>query len=221
MLVGGTSFYFSALELGLPELPRADPSIRATIQAEADRQGWAVLHQKLSTLDPKSGQRIDVNDPQRIQRALEIIELTGKPVADASVRQAPLANPIIKIALSFSDRSTLHQRIQQRFINMVDAGLIEEVSQLIVKYDQNSPAFKMIGYRQVIEFLEQKTDFDKMLDAGTVSTRQLAKRQLTWLRNQRNIVWFVNDKNLIDKNFAILLSYLNALVDFTAKSRLS
>ena len=214
LLVGGTSFYFSALERGLPDLPAADKSIRAKIQQEADIKGWQFLHDRLAKLDPKSAERINVKDPQRIQRALEIIEVTGKSVAPIDVNQKLIANPFLKIALTFSDRKILHDRIAKRFQIMIDAGLINEVEGLLAKkFDSSAPAFRMIGYRQVIEFLEEKTNFDRMLEMGTAATRQLAKRQLTWLRNQSDVVWLVNDQRLINKNYEGLLTYIKAYMN--------
>lgn len=214
LMVGGTSFYFSALEKGLPDLPCADESIRARIQQEADEKGWEHLHAKLAQLDPNSAERINIKDPQRIQRALEIIEVTGKSVAPIGAKQKLFSNPILKTALTFSDRKVLHERIALRFQLMIDAGLIDEVKELLAQgYDPESTAFRMIGYRQVIEFLEEKVNFDRMLETGTAATRQLAKRQLTWLRNQSDLVWLVNDQRLIEKNYSGLLAYLKAYIN--------
>ena len=214
LLVGGTSFYFSALEQGLPDLPSANAAIRAQIQQEADEKGWEHLHAKLAKIDPQSAKRINVKDPQRIQRALEIIEVTGECVVSLNEKKKLIKNPILKTALSFSDRKILHQRIAMRFQAMIDAGLINEVECLLAKdFDSSAPAFKMIGYRQVIEFLEEKINFDRMLESGTVATRQLAKRQLTWLRNQSDLVWLVNDQRLIDKNYESLLTYIRGYMN--------
>ncbi len=213
LLVGGTSFYFSALERGLPDLPPACPDVRNRINEQAETQGWAALHAHLQDIDPKSAARIDINDPQRIQRALEINELTGKPVGLYTDSKCPIPNPICKITMSFSDRAVLHKRVQQRFDIMLEAGLVAEVKTLIDdKYDRNLPAFRMIGYRQTIEFLEEKINLDKMVESGVIATRQLAKRQLTWLRNQSNVMWWVSDQELIDKRFQSLLAYIQQLV---------
>lgn len=214
LLVGGTSFYFSALERGLPDLPSADEEIRAQIQKEADEKGWEYLHAKLANLDPESAARINVKDPQRIQRALEIIEVTGKRVVPLDERKQLFSNPVLKFALTFSDRKILHERIALRFQMMIDEGLIDEVEGLLTKkFDPSAPAFRMIGYRQVIEFLEEKTNFDRMLEMGTAATRQLAKRQLTWLRNQSDTVWLVNDQRLINKNYEGLLTYIKSYMN--------
>ena len=213
LLVGGTSFYFSALEQGLPNLPAANATIRAQIQQEADEKGWKYLHEKLIKLDPRSAARINSKDPQRIQRALEIIAMTGERVVPLGNKK-PINNPIVKIALTFSDRKILHQRIALRFQMMVDAGLITEVEGLLAKkIALSAPAFRMIGYRQVIEFLEGKTTLDRMIEMGTIATRQLAKRQLTWLRNQSDMVWLVNDQHLINKNYEFLLTYIRAYMN--------
>lgn len=209
LLVGGTSFYFSALERGLPDLPPASESVRTRIQQEADDKGWGYLHTKLAKIDPKSAERINIKDPQRIQRALEINELTGKGVAPVDSKKTLISNPILKMALTFSDRKLLHERIATRFQTMIDVGLIEEVKGLLSKdFDSSATAFRMIGYRQVIEFLEEKINFDRMLETGTIATRQLAKRQLTWLRNQSDVVWLVNDQRLINKDYEGLLTYI-------------
>lgn len=212
ILVGGTSFYFAALENGLPDLPGANAEIRQRLQDQADQLGWGTLHKQLKEKDPVSAARIDANDPQRIQRALEIIELTGKPVRSSEPRPQ-IPNPLIKIALSFADRKLLHDRIHQRYIQMVDAGLVAEVQALINSgFDKNLPAFKMIGYRQTLDFLEHALDLDKMVESGVIATRQLAKRQLTWLRNQSHVLWWVDDEKLLGKCFNQLLLYLRQMI---------
>ena len=205
ILAGGTMFYFNALEHGLTDLPKADDSLRLQINEDAAKQGWAKLHQKLAQLDPESAQRIDQNDAQRIQRALEIVLSSGKPVAEHNQsRKTALPNPIKKIALSFSDRQVLHERIELRFDIMLEQGLQAEVEQLLSNgVDPETTSMKMIGYRQMLEYLEQKIDYKEMRFKGIVATRQLAKRQLTWLRNQKNLIWWV-DEGLKDKEFGLL-----------------
>lgn len=213
LLVGGTSFYFSALEQGLPDLPAANQSVRARILQQADERGWEYLHTKLAKLDPKSAKRINISDPQRIQRALEIIEITGNNVVPLHQTKKAVENPILKFSLAFSDRKLLHKRIETRFQMMLDAGLIEEVQHLLEQnFDPTISAFKMIGYRQIIDFLEEKINFDRMIESGNAATRQLAKRQLTWLRNQSEVVWLVNDQCLIDKNYKGLLTYIKSYI---------
>ena len=205
ILAGGTMFYFNALEHGLTDLPKADDSLRLQINEDAAKQGWAKLHQRLAQLDPVSAQRIDQNDAQRIQRALEIVLSSGKSVAEHNQsRKTGLPNPIKKIALSFSDRQVLHERIELRFDIMLEQGLQAEVEQLLSNgVDPETTSMKMIGYRQMLEYLDQKIDYKEMRFKGIVATRQLAKRQLTWLRNQKNLIWWV-DEGLKDKEFGLL-----------------
>lgn len=206
ILAGGTMFYFNALEQGLNPLPQANPKLRAQIDEEAGKLGWPAMHQRLAVLDSESAQRIDVNDAQRIQRALEIVLESGKTVAEHNRPQPNrLKNPILKIALSFSDRKVLHQRIEQRFDIMLEQGLQGEVEGLLadgVRPDASS--MRMIGYRQMLEFLAGDCSQSEMRLRGIAATRQLAKRQLTWLRNQSNLLWWV-DLGLKDKKFQPLV----------------
>jgi tRNA dimethylallyltransferase len=213
VLAGGTMFYFNALEQGLTELPKADHALRQQITDQASRLGWPALHQKLAALDPQSGKRIDSMDAQRIQRALEIVLAGGKPVAAHNDnRKSPPPNPLLKIALSFSDRAILHQRIARRFDIMLDAGLESEVRDLLVSgVDANSAAMRMIGYRQMLEYIDSEIDLERMREKGIIATRQLAKRQLTWLRNQSNLLWWV-DHGLESKEFQGLVSLVKQYV---------
>jgi tRNA dimethylallyltransferase len=194
ILVGGTHFYFSTVEEGLPVLPPADPKLREQISVRASKQGWPLLHSQLSALDPESAQRIDPMDAQRIQRALEIVLQSGKTVAaHNSLRKPPLDGPLLKIALNFSDRAELHERIAKRFTQMLEQGLEDEIRGLLASgVGADAPSMRMIGYRQMLEFLRGDTTYDEMVLKGIASTRQLAKRQLTWLRNQSNVVWWTN-----------------------------
>ena len=209
ILVGGTHFYFSALEQGISNLPQANPQLRAKISAEAAISGWPAMHQRLAVLDAQSAARIDPMDAQRIQRALEIVLESGVSVAAHNHKRKPrIANPMLKIALAYSDRSYLHQRIEQRFDIMLQQGLQNEVEALLesgVKTD--SPALRMIGYRQMIEFLNGEISATEMRAKGISATRQLAKRQLTWLRNQANVVWWV-DFGLKKRDFAPLITFV-------------
>ena len=209
VLAGGTMFYFNALEHGLTDLPKADKSLREQIDKDADKQGWPKLHEKLASLDPQSAQRIDPMDAQRIQRALEIVISSGKSVAEHNgVRKSALPNPLVKIALSFSDRAVLHERIERRFDIMLEQGLQAEVEGLLASgVDPGTTAMKMIGYRQMLDFLDDKMTFEEMRFKGIVATRQLAKRQLTWLRNQKNLIWWV-DKGLKSKQFQPLMALI-------------
>ena len=210
ILVGGTHFYFNALEQGLAELPEADAQLRSEISYEAEQSGWPQQHARLALLDPQSADRIDPMDAQRIQRALEIVISGGHPVSYYNnSRQKAFANPLLKIALSFSDRKNLHRRIEQRFDIMLERGLKREVEQLLVEgVDAQTAAMRMIGYRQMLSYLDGSLSWDEMRDKGIVATRQLAKRQLTWLRNQANVVWWV-DHGLEKRDFG----HLSAFVD--------
>lgn len=209
VLAGGTMFYYNALEKGLNDLPKADPIMRAQITTQAMAKGWPILHQKLAALDPQSAERIDPMDAQRIQRALEIVVAGGKPVSSYNRNSKPqLENPLVKIALSFSDRKVLHQRIERRFDIMLEGGLQAEVEDLLRSgVDPDAAAMRMIGYRQMLEFLSGDTSYSDMRQRGIVATRQLAKRQLTWLRNQNNLVWWV-DHGLKDKKFQSLVTLI-------------
>ena len=191
LLVGGTMLYFRALEYGLSELPKADPTIRAKLDAEAAEHGWLSLHQRLQQLDPVAAQRIHPNDPQRLQRALEVYELTGKSLTELqqAMWQETCPYDLLKIALIPDNRAWLHQRLAQRFDVMLSLGLIEEVKRLWTRgdLDVNLPAIRAVGYRQVWDYLNGKLDYTQMRDRAIVSTRQLAKRQMTWLRSETNI----------------------------------
>jgi len=213
VLAGGTMFYFNALENGLSDLPKADPILRAQISDEAELKGWPLMHQQLAKLDPISAARIDSNDAQRIQRALEIVVTGGKPVAYYNAkRKPPVRNPLLKIALSFSDRGVLHDRIEKRFDIMLESGLQAEIEELLNSgVDATSASMKMIGYRQLLEFLRGDTSYNDMRLKGIAATRQLAKRQLTWLRNQNNVLWWV-DFGLKDKKFQPLTSLIRQFI---------
>jgi len=196
LFVGGTSFYFSALENGLPDLPEKDEAIRHQILTAAETKGWSFLHEQLANIDPQRAARINVTDTQRIQRALEINYITGQPVTEKK-SECLFPNPLIKIALVHFDRKVLHQRIEKRFHIMVEQGLIEEIENLIAVYARDIPAFRMIGYRQFIDGLEQGDSIDTIIEKSIIATRQLAKRQLTWLRNQSGLLWYgVNNEDL-------------------------
>jgi len=213
VLAGGTMFYFNALEQGLSDLPEADAELRLEISKEASRLGWPVLHKRLAALDPQSAERIDSMDAQRIQRALEIVLAGGVPVAEHNAnRKLPPPNPLIKIALSFSDRSVLHERISRRFDIMLDTGLEQEVRVLLGGgVDADAASMRMIGYRQMLEYIDGSITFSRMREKGIVATRQLAKRQLTWLRNQSNLVWWV-DHGLESKQFQSLVGMIRQFV---------
>jgi len=209
ILAGGTMFYYTALESGLSDLPKADPKLREELDAEAQDKGWPLLHERLASLDPVSAERIDSMDAQRIQRALEIVLSSGKTVAEHNNSRKPaIANPMVKVGLSFSDRAVLHERIERRFDIMLDQGLQQEVEELLNSgVDPDTTAMRMIGYRQMLMFLNGDLSYDDMRLKGIVATRQLAKRQLTWLRNQRNLIWWV-DNGLVSKEFQPLMTLI-------------
>jgi len=201
LLVGGTLLYFRALQRGLSSLPTADMQVRARIEARAQTDGWAVLHAELARVDPQSAQRIHPNDPQRIQRALEVYELTGRtltehfpqPVDDShrvgSTRGGDdLPYQIVKVALVPDDRGEIHRRVAQRFAHMMRSGFIDEVQALRARGDLYSelPSMRAVGYRQAWEFLDGHGDQADMIERATIATRQLAKRQLTWLRAEHD-----------------------------------
>lgn len=186
VLAGGTMLYFKALIEGLSDLPQADADLRADIEARARRHGWPALHAELAGLDPAAAARLEPNDAQRIQRALEIVRLTGRPLADAYARreEIPAAANYLALALQPSDRQVLHRRIEQRFDQMLAAGLEEEVRRLRHDYplDIEMSSMRCVGYRQMWEYLDARCDWATMRDKGIAATRQLAKRQITWMR---------------------------------------
>lgn len=191
LLVGGTMLYFRALQAGLSDLPPADPALRAQLAAEAAQHGWPALHARLAQRDPASAARLHPNDAQRIQRALEIIEQGGAPVAaQQAARSAPgLAGPVIKLALVPAQRRHLHERIRQRFHEMMDAGFLDEVRGLRARGDlrPDLPSMRAVGYRQLWAHLDGDGDLAMAVERGIAATRQLAKRQLTWLRAEREL----------------------------------
>ena len=186
LLAGGTMLYFKALRDGLSDLPQADAKLRRAIDEEAQRRGWPALHADLAALDPAAAARLKPTDAQRIQRALEVVRLTGAPLAESIARRTEAAVPyrLIQLALQPSDRAVLHARIAQRFDAMLEAGLIDEVSALRRKYRLHAglPSMRCVGYRQVWDYLEGRSDRAALREKGIAATRQLAKRQLTWLR---------------------------------------
>ncbi|MGB1011382.1 MAG: tRNA (adenosine(37)-N6)-dimethylallyltransferase MiaA [Thiolinea sp.] len=191
LLVGGTMLYFRALEYGLSDLPAANPEIRAQLEAEAEQKGWAALHERLQQIDPEAAERIHPNDPQRLQRALEVYELTGKSLTylQKAARYEACPYQLHKIALIPENRSWLHQRIEMRFDLMLKQGFLEEVQTLYQRGDLSlsMPAIRAVGYRQVWEHLDGKIDYNMMRNRAIVATRQLAKRQMTWLRSEQAI----------------------------------
>jgi len=194
LLVGGTMLYFRALEFGLSELPAADPEVRKSLEQQAEDIGWSGMHEILAQKDPQAAERIHPNDPQRIQRALEIIRISGKSMTQ--LQQESLGEALDyrlhKIIISPQPRSILHERIEQRFDLMIENGFIDEVKSLHVRPDLNAdrPAMRAVGYRQAWEWLEGGCSFEQMREKAIAATRQLAKRQLTWLRRESTSIWY-------------------------------
>jgi tRNA dimethylallyltransferase len=201
LLVGGTGLYFRALQQGLSDLPEADPATRARLTAEAEQIGWPALHARLAELDPDAARRIGCNDAQRLQRALEVIELTGRPLSELQRRGATGSTGfpwrVLKLALLPPDRSVLHERIAQRFDAMLAAGFLDEVGALRARGDLHPdlPAIRAVGYRQAWEHLDGLTDLIEFRDRGIFATRQLAKRQITWLRSDAGARLFDPDRH--------------------------
>lgn len=193
LLVGGTMLYFKALQGGLSGLPEANLQVRAKLDAEAAQIGWPAMHKKLASIDTETAARLMPNDMQRIQRALEVYEITGETMSALFAKQTSDVLPyrILKISLVPSDRKVLHERIAARFEQMLKAGFVDEVRALIAIYPSltaESTSMRCVGYRQALEHLAGKYDLAELRDRGIFATRQLAKRQLTWLRGMDDVV---------------------------------
>ncbi|HXC40732.1 MAG TPA: tRNA (adenosine(37)-N6)-dimethylallyltransferase MiaA [Burkholderiales bacterium] len=195
LLAGGTMLYFKALREGLSTLPVAHPAMRAAIDAEAARRGWPALHAELAEVDPESAARLQPTDAQRIQRALEVYRSTGIPLSRHFARReagGETAFHFIPVAIEPSQRAVLHQRIEERFDAMLAAGLVEELRALRLRYrlGPQLPSMRSVGYRQAWEHLEGRIGAAELRAQGIYATRQLAKRQLTWLRSMQNVARF-------------------------------
>lgn len=194
LLVGGTMLYFRALEHGLSKLPAADPGVRKRLEQQAADIGWPAMHEILKARDPKAASRIHPNDPQRIQRALEVIEISGQAMSELQAKTAgdKLAYRLHKIIISPQPRSVLHERIEQRFDVMMQAGFIDEIKVLHSRSDLNAelPSMRAVGYRQAWNWLEGNCTSEQMRERAIAATRQLAKRQLTWLRRETGGIWY-------------------------------
>lgn len=193
LLVGGTMLYYKALIEGLSPLPSADSEVRAKIEQKAAEFGWGALHQDLMAIDPVSANRINSNDSQRINRALEVFYITGKTMTELSAQQGEsLPYDVLQFAITPKERAVLHQRIEQRFHKMIALGFEQEVRKLFERGDLNIdlPSIRCVGYRQMWEYLQGDISFDEVIFKGICATRQLAKRQITWLRGwQSEITW--------------------------------
>jgi tRNA dimethylallyltransferase len=209
LLVGGTMLYFRTLQQGLAPLPEADPALRERLAGEAAEHGWPALHARLAEVDPETAARLEPTDSQRLQRALEVWELTGVALSEHHRRHRETVqlsdmgmagNPVFPftvkaLAMAPARRATLHARIAERFQAMLDQGLVEEVRHLRDRGDlhRDLPALKSVGYRQVWDYLDGRCEYAEMVDRGIIATRQLAKRQLTWLRGWPDVQWLESD----------------------------
>ena len=208
ILVGGTMLYFKALTQGLAELPPANAQIRAYLERELEQNGKFALHQRLSKVDPQSALRIHPNDPQRVQRALEIFELTGKPMSIFfAANQVELPYSIHKFVIAPEDRKILHEIIAQRFYKMLELGFLEEVEKLYLRNDLNEkmPSIRAVGYREAWSYFQGEYDLNTMTEKAIIATRQLAKRQFTWLRRETNAHSLITGQvNLLSQIIKIL-----------------
>ncbi len=194
LLVGGTMLYFRALIDGIAEMPGADPGVREQLDAEAEERGWPALHAELASVDAEAAARIAPSDRQRIQRALEVYRVSGKPLSAWQRDAKPEASgdDFVRLALVDPARAALHQRIDERFAAMMDAGFLEEVAVLRARpgLTASSPSMRAVGYRQLWAHLEGEATLDEAITRGQAASRQLAKRQLTWLRGERGVEIF-------------------------------
>ena len=197
LLVGGAMLYFRALEQGLSQLPQADAAVRERLLAQAEELGWQAMHDRLAVIDPAAAVRIHPNDPQRIQRALEVYEISGKSMTELQQMQCKPTLPysVIKLVQAPWPREILRERIAQRFELMLQQGFEQEVRDLVKRYalTPDLPSMRSVGYRQMLMHLQGDFTYDEMREKGIIATRQLAKRQLTWLRKEQNAVWLEQD----------------------------
>ncbi len=210
LLVGGTMMYFKSLLEGISPLPAADPAIRQTIENEANEKGWQALHEQLAEVDEQAANRIHSNDAQRIMRALEVYRLTGNTLSQLSqIKGDKLEGNVLQFAITTEERSTLHDRIALRFQQMIDLGFEQEVVKLKQRNDlhEGLPSIRCVGYRQMWQYLNGECDHKEMVFRGVCATRQLAKRQLTWLRNWPDLHWLTTDD---ETNLSQVLSVLAA-----------
>ena len=198
ILVGGTMLYFRALLQGLAPMPSADPAIRADIEREAQSHGWPSVHQQLAKADPESAAKIHPHHSQRLVRALEVYRQTGMPISalHSAGGEHALEGPVFAVALAPRDRAVLHARIAARFTQMLDAGFLDEVKRLRARGDLNRqlPAVRAVGYRQLWAHLDGECTLDEAIERAVVATRQLAKRQFTWLRKWPDLRWIYTDR---------------------------
>ncbi len=197
LLVGGTMLYFRALEQGLSQLPQADAAVRERLLAQAGELGWQAMHDRLAVIDPAAAVRIHPNDPQRIQRALEVYEISGKSMTELQQLHSKPTLPysLIKLVQAPWSREILRERIARRFDLMLQQGFENEVRELVKRYalTPDLPSMRSVGYRQMLMYLQGDYSYEEMREKGITATRQLAKRQLTWLRKEQHAVWLKQD----------------------------
>lgn len=218
LLAGGTMLYFRALWQGLAQLPEANQELRQQLEIEARELGWVAMHERLRQIDAQAAARIHPNDPQRIQRALEVYFVTGRGISEWHNEQNRQMPPfhMLKMAVAPRERRHLHERIEQRFHDMLAAGLIDEVRGLRERYDLQAdlPAMRAVGYRQVWSHLDGDLSYQQMVDRGIAATRQLAKRQLTWLRRESGVIWYDLENKEVTRNI------INAVERFVKQTHL-
>ncbi len=210
LLVGGTMLYYKALLEGLSPLPAADAVIRSQIEQEAKEKGWQCLHDELADIDPVSAARIHPNDPQRLSRALEVFRISGKTLTELTqCKGDALPYNVHQFAIAPQDRSVLHQRIELRFQKMMEAGFEDEVRRLHERTDLHAdmPSIRCVGYRQMWDYLEHDISLDEAIFKGICATRQLAKRQITWLRSWNALTWL--DSNSPDLALQTIINSLS------------
>ena len=219
-LVGGTSFYFRALEFGLSDLPKRYYEINRQLLAEADEKGWAHLHQKLMEIDPDSGCEVQINDSQRILRLLEVYMASG--VRPSEMKQANRAEPlpyqIVKMAITRSDREVQNQHIRQRFFQMLEDGFLSEAERLYRsdQFDRSLPSMRCVGYQQMWQYLSGEFSHEQMAEEAIRETCGIAKRQLTWIRNQSGVTWLNCDD---DNHFSRVMKLVNAVLKTRTNDR--
>jgi tRNA dimethylallyltransferase len=210
LLVGGTMMYFKMLLEGASPLPPADQVIRQQLMEEASTRGWEALHQELASVDPQSAERIHKNDPQRLIRALEVYRIKGQPLTELqNIKTETLAYNVEQFAIATPDRQILHDRIALRFKHMIELGFEQEVEALKSRGDLHLdlPSMRCVGYRQMWEYLENKTNHEEMVFKGVAATRQLAKRQLTWLRSWSDLTWLDSFKTNVLSDITYKINY--------------
>ncbi|MEH6447985.1 MAG: tRNA (adenosine(37)-N6)-dimethylallyltransferase MiaA [Oleispira sp.] len=209
LLVGGTMMYFKFLRDGAAQLPKADEAVRQRLLAQGEEFGWPHMHAKLAEVDPVAAERLKPMDSQRIQRALEVFEVSGKTLTQFwdEQEEQPLPYDVISFAVMPKERKTLHNRIAQRYQIMMRQGFVDEVKALFARGDlhEELPSIRCVGYRQVWQYLQGEIDYDEMVERGIIATRQLAKRQITWLRSWPDLNWLdTEDPNLLQSALKIL-----------------